>query len=209
MALIVPAANFQFGAECGMGQQRYDLVCASEVTGSEQVRVLAPPRWTLRLVQPTLLRLGQAGAWQSLIVGMRGRVNVLGCWDPAMSVPQGTMRGTLTLQQAAAAGATSIRLGGGAAGSTMLAGDKLQLSSGIGTSQLVMVMANAVANGSGIILLQVEPPLRMGFAAGVAVTWDKPLAYFRRQGQSAGWTYSRKATVATGMALDLLETWTP
>jgi hypothetical protein len=122
----------------------------------------------------------------------------------------GTMRGTLTLNAAPSAGAVAISVTGGAgqAGKTLQAGDYLQIGSGLGTSQVVMVMADATANGSGVIALTTEPPLRTAFASGTAVQWDRPAAYFKQQGTAVAWSYEPgREIVTTGMAVDLLEVW--
>ena len=88
---------------------------------------------------------------------------------------------------------------------TLLAGDWLQLGSGLGTSQLVKVVADAQAGTNSRMTVQVEPPLRIQFASTTAVTWDRPLAYYKQIG-APQWSY-RPGMVAKqgGFALDLLE----
>ena len=66
-------------------------------------------------------------------------------------------------------------------------------------------MADATANGSGVIALTVEPPLRTAFSNGAAVTWDKPIAYYK-QAAAPSWAYKPGRTMG-GFALDLLESW--
>ena len=54
-----------------------------------------------------------------------------------------------------------------------------------------------------------EPPLRTGFSAGTAVTWDKPLAYFKADQRAAVELYRLGNTrKAGGYAIDPLESWT-
>lgn len=207
MTTITLPATLKLGAACGMGQRRFDLLSQSDATGTQQARLLGPPRWTLALVQPEKVTLLEAGAWAALAVQLRGRVNVLAAWDPVRSAPQGTLRGTLALNIAAAAGATSVQISGGSPVSgTLKAGDWLSIGSGLGSSQLVMVTADATASG-GLITVNVEPPLRTAFGSATAVTWDKALAYYRVQGDATAWTYGSSGTMATGFAFDLLETW--
>ena len=189
-----------------MGQARYDLAGMSDSTGTQQVRVMGPPRWVLTLTQPPALALAQAGAWQALVAQMRGRINHLAAWDPVRNQPLGTMRGTPTLSALAAAGTPTLALATGQAGSTLLAGDWLQLGTGLGTSQLVMVVANATADGTGAMSVTVEPPLRQQFASATAVTWQRALAYYRSVGGSSTWRYAGGNAVQ-GMSLDLLEAW--
>ncbi len=206
MAIITPSATFPFGAECGVGQARFDLVSSSDATGAEQARLLGPPKWTLRLVQPSRLTLAEQGQWASLVLRLRGKVNTLACWDPVRTAPLGTLRGTLALSATAAAGATTAALAGGTASGTLKQGDWLQIGTGLGTSQLVLITADATANGSGAVTVAFEPPLRQAFSGSTGVTWDKPVAYYRTAGDGAtGWTYGVRGLTATGFALDLVE----
>jgi hypothetical protein len=210
MAIITWPGTIIPGPGSGFGQRRYDLTFASEATGAQQDRLLGPPRWSLNIVQPEALGQRQAGRWQAVIMSLRGKVNHLLCPNFGRLQPMGTMRGTLTLNAAPSAGAVAISVTGGAgqAGKTLQAGDYLQIGSGLGTSQVVMVMADATANGSGVIALTTEPPLRTAFASGTAVQWDRPAAYFKQQGTAVAWSYEPgREIVTTGMAVDLLEVW--
>lgn len=206
MAVITLPTSLPLGAGSGLGQARYDLAGMSDSTGAQQVRTLGPPRWVLTLTQPPALSLAQAGQWQALVAQLRGRVNHLAAWDPARQQPLGTMRGTPTLTSTAAAGATALALTTGQAGCTLAQGDWLQLGTGLGTSQLVMVVANATADGAGALAVTVEPPLRQQFTLGTAVAWQRALAYYRSAGGSSTWRYVTR-NVVQGMTLDLLEAW--
>lgn len=206
MAIITLPASLRLGARGGMGQRRFDLLSQSEASGTQQTRLLGPPRWTLQLVQPQLLTLTEAGAWSALLLQLRGRVNVLAAWEPTRAAPQGSVRGALVLAAACAAGATALQVSGcNPAGGTFKAGDCLQVGAGLGTSQLVMVVADATAV-AGVATLAFEPPLRTGFVSGTTVAWDKPLAYYRLQADAGSWTYS-PGSLVSGMVLDLLEVW--
>lgn len=212
MAIITLPTNLQIGPECAWGLQHYAMVASSEATGTEQVRLMSPSRWVATLQPPQFLRIstGELAEWQALAARLHGRVNVLATHNWVQPAPRGTMRGTLTLAAAAAAGATSIQVTGGSgqAGTTWLAGDLGQVGTGLGSSQLVMVTAPATANGSGTVTLSIEPPLRDAYPLGTAFTWDKPLAYFRGRAQSNVWRYSNGGLSAGGIVIDLLETWT-
>jgi hypothetical protein len=212
MAIITWPTNLIPAPGSGFGQRRYDVSHGSDTTGARQDRVLAPPRWQLSIVQPELLTPAQAGRWHALVLSLRGRVNHLACWDFGRPVPLGTLRGTPTLGAAAAAGATSIAIAGGGsnAGATLRAGDMLQLGTGLGTSQVVMVMADATADGSGnIAALSIEPPLRVAQANGNPVTWQRPLAYFKLSTGNTTWSWESgpERPYGTGLSLDLLEYW--
>lgn len=190
-----------------IGQQRYDLDFSNSDTGSGSTRLLGPPRWKVSFSSAAEMDIDQASAWVATMVKLRGRVNHLAVWDVARPVPRGTMRGTLTLSASAAAGSTSLTITGGAgqAGRTLLAHDWLQLGVGVGTSQLVMVTEDVTADGSGVVTLTVEPPLRTAFSAGAPVTWDRPLGYYKSTTQHTEWTYER--AVQGGISFDGIERW--
>ena len=383
MSIITLPATLKFGVDSGVGQRRFDLLMQSDSNGSQQARLLGPPRWTLRLVQPEWLTLTEAGAWAALLMQMRGRVNVLAAWDVARPAPRGTARGSMVTSGTTAAGATFVAIAGAthrnlirhtqdlggaswsgaaavtanthvapdgtttadtitdgsgaalqgrgqsiavtsdsssyvfsvyvrktsgatqptflldctftggtavgngvrlntdtgavlhgsavvadagsywrvmaplsnnssgnttaglslfpacapyglvsldnsqigsavvwgaqiergtvatdyAAGATLLAGDWLQVGTGLGTSQCCMVVADAIAAADGLLTAAIEPPLRTDFSSGTVVAWDKPLAYYRQQTDSSTWTYIAGGLAVSGLSLDLMETW--
>ena len=91
---------------------------------------------------------------------------------------------------------------------TLLAGDWLQLGSGLGTSQLVKVVADVQASNNSRMTVTIEPPLRIQYASNTAVTWDRPTTYFKQLG-SPQWSYRPgRRQKQSGFALDLLESWT-
>lgn len=191
------------------GQRTYGTMSRSDVTGAQQDRPGGEPRWLLTLQPPEVFEERHGVLWEDLQLQLRGSVNHLAAWDPKRPAPRGTMRGTLTLNATAAAGATSLSITGGVgqANTTLLSGSPLQLGTGIGTSQLVRTVGNAQANGSGVITVAIEPPTRIQFASSTAVTWDKALAYFKRTTPDSRWTYHTGVAVRHG-PIELLEHWT-
>jgi hypothetical protein len=45
--------------------------------------------------------------------------------------------------------------------------------------QLVRVVADATADGSGAVTVSIEPALRASASGGAAIVWDKPKAMWR------------------------------
>ncbi len=210
MSIVTLPTGIIFGPECGMGEQRYDRADVAETTGTVDARVGGQPRWVLTLAPSQRLTRLEARHWAALTLKLKGRVNVLAAHNPARSAPQGSMRGTLTLASPVARGAETMTVTGGAgqASKTLLAGDLLQIGTGYGTSQLVMVTDDSTSNGSGSITLQFAHPARYDFPAGTAVTWDKPLAYWRQSNDRTVWTYSGQSLLEQGYGLpDMLEDW--
>lgn len=200
MTVITLSTTLPLGVGSGLGQRRFDLSGSSESTGAEQGRLLGPPRWSLQLVQPPNLTLRDAGRWQALLMKLRGKVNRLAAFDPVRVAPAGTLRGSPTITSSIAIGATSLAISGTTG--TLLQGDLLQLGTGIGTSQLVMVVEDCTHAA-----VTFEPPARIAFSNGTAITWDRPLAYFRLAGETSSWAYGPAGKVVSGMSLDLLEAW--
>lgn len=203
MSVISMATTFMFGA-WGLEQIGYDMVESSDPTGADALRIFGPPRWKVSLSAPDDQSLTQAADWEVLVMSLRRGVNCLAVWDPVRVAPRGTLRGTNTLNGAAALGATTAAITG--ASGTLLKGDWLELGvRGPGTSQLVKVMADMTAPGT----VTFEPPLRAGLLTGVAVTWDHPCFYARTVNKSTKWNYKTGNVNVDGFALDLLETFFP
>lgn len=183
-------------------QVRLD-VSFSSVFGSQAAEV-SSPLWEVMLTSPMMFE-NESGSWQALLMQLRGQTNQLALWNTGRSAPRGTMRGTMTLNTAAAIGATTLSIiAATEASKTLLAGDMIGLGSGI-TQQVVMVVADATANGSGVISVTTEPPLRNAHLIAAAVTWDKPKALFRRKQSAASWDY--ETMLVSGFGLELIEDW--
>jgi hypothetical protein len=188
------------------GMQRRDMSFGSSF-GSQSIEA-ATPLWKVSLSAPKI-KEAESGAWQALLLSLKGRTNQLELWHILRPAPIGTMRGTMTLGAAAAKGATSLTIaaGAGQASTTLKQGDLLGLGS-ILTQQVVMVTADATADGSGNIIVSTEPALRNDFAVGAAVTWDKPKALFRQASVKSEWNYV-PGVIVSGFSLDLIEDWRP
>lgn len=181
-------------------QKRNDLSFSSSFS-SQSVEV-SPPQWRTTIEASFKL----PALWQTMMMQLRGKTNQLALWNMGRPLPLGTMRGTMTMA-AAAQGATALTITAtGQAAKTLIAGDFLGFGTGQ-TQQVVMVVADAVSNGSGVITVTVEPPLRNAFVASTAVTWDRPKALFRNTDSMAKWDY--EPGKISGMSLDLIEDWRP
>ena len=198
MSVIQYPTNLPVGKQSWI-QQRQDIEFRS-MFGAQAMEA-SPPLWATTLTATDNFA-SLAGPWQSLMLQLRGKVNQLAMYNIGRPVPVGTMRGVMTLA-ATAQGATSLALSAaGQAAATLVSGDYLGFGSGL-TQQVVMVVANATADGSGNITVTIEPPLRNAFVAGSAVTWNYPCALFRRKDTKTQWDYD--STMVSGMMLDLLE----
>jgi hypothetical protein len=143
---------------------------------------------------------------QATIDLLDGYKNQLALWNVELPAPAGTMRGTMTLSAAAAQGVSTLSITAGAtqAGKTLLAGDCIGLGSGP-TQQVVRVASDAVADGTGLISVSLNIPLRNAFALSAAVTWDKPAALFRLASIFQGMNFGIDG--ADAWSIDLREDW--
>jgi hypothetical protein len=106
--------------------------------------------------------------------------NRLLIWHLARPAPRGTMRGSPTLNGAHSQGATSLSIANAGVNATILRGDMIGVTTTATYAvQLVRVVADATANGSGVATLTVEPALRASANTGSAIVWDKPKALWR------------------------------
>jgi hypothetical protein len=208
MAIIQMPDALRCGQGCRIEQVTFDVLTASDVTGSSQARPYGMPHWALSLASPEFMAEPDAAAWKAMLLSLRGSVNVLAAYDPSRTAPVGTLRGAPVLQAAAVFGDDVITLnaGGGQAGRTLEPGDWLQIGTGFGSSQLVMVRASAVLDGAGVGSVSIEAPLRREFAAGAAITWQRPRGYFRKAAGRVGWS-AHCPGVTQSMAVDLVEAW--
>lgn len=198
---VITFPSTLYASQVVWGQQRNDAEARS-VFGAQAFEGSAP-LWRVSVVSPDMID-PEAGAWKSLVLQLRGRRNQLELWDIGHPAPAGTMRGSMAFNATAAAGAVSIQIvAAGEAGKTLLQGDLLGFGTGL-TKQVVMVTADATADGTGAITVSVEPPLRNAFSSPTSITWDKPTALFRQTSSGASWDYKAGFEVA-GITLDLLE----
>lgn len=200
------------GLLCGqfaISQRRFDMDEMSEESGDALARLLGPPRWGLVLAAPSNgLSQANAALWSSMVLRLRGRVNHLAAYDIVKQAPRGSFRGNPTLVGAHAGGLSTLVINGGSgqAGQTFLSGDWVGVGSGLG-SQVVNVVADAVANGSGQVTLTVEPPLRLAWPNGTAIVWDKPLIYYKAVSQAVSWDYRPGWNTLRGFQGEFVEQW--
>lgn len=207
MSIITFPTGIYFGA-FAIAQKRFDIKEMSDTTGDARERLIAPPRWRLRIAPASSgVSYTQAGLWKTMLLQLRGGINHLAAYDVAQPRPAGNLTGTVTTVGTTAAGATSMSITGGNVNGTLKAGDWLQLGSGL-TSQLVAVSVNVTLDGAGAGTVSFEPPLRTAYAGGTAVVWDKPVAHYKMLTDAPEWGYVPGAFLLGGFSCDFMEQWT-
>lgn len=164
--------------------------------GSEQVADRLNDRWLISLTTPSRSS-ADAAQIEAFVNAMRGMTNTCNLYHMQRKVPRGTMRGTpTTINNPALQGGNSLTIAA-APGVTLLAGDMIGVA-----GLLLQVAEDCTANGSGNITVPLVNRLRKSFAAGSAVTWDRPTAPFRLM-TNASVLY--QPGYAEGVSLDFAE----
>lgn len=139
-------------------------------TPTTQVIDLLGERWTINFdiandIDPIL-----GAAREAFFDRLAGPANQIAIWNLVRPIPAGTMRGTPTIDSTVAQLANILPIVT-APRATLLAGDQIGVN-----GQLCRVMANAVADGSGAMSVEVRPRMRAEVGAGAEVLWDHPTA---------------------------------
>jgi hypothetical protein len=201
MSVIAIPAGLQVHT-CSWGQRDFSLNFDGGDSGSQQARILAPPRWLLTMSANLSLGPAPAAAWRAMLLQLRGKINQLAAYDVKNPTPKGTITGAPTLTSAAAVGDTSIAIT--TTGTlTMSRGDKFQLGTGA-ARQLFEVMVDAAAV-AGALVVTVEPPSRYVQSSASAVVISQPTCLMRRVDTSASW--SANANAEGNFTLNLIESW--
>lgn len=147
---------------------------ASAETGVSQTVTRPGSKWGWSVTMPAMpdaLREDFEG-W---LAGLSGQEHRIQTHDWKRPVPRGTCNlSGVTLNSSAAQFATSVTLTGCGASKTLLRGDWIGFASG----QLCRVVADATANGSGVMTVSFRHALRSALSSGGAVTLDKPTALY-------------------------------
>jgi hypothetical protein len=107
--------------------------------------------------------------------------------DPANTGPRGTWAGSPKVFGAHAAGVKSVAMDGFSAGATVKAGDWFQTGSGSST-HLHKLVQDATADGSGLLTLEIRPPLRAALADNATFVTSGPKGLWRLASNDIEWS---------------------
>ncbi len=151
-------------------------VAESPLSGDVQTVSMPGARWAWDITLSGADK-DERAAIEAFLIRLSGREHRVSMFDPFRPFPRGTINQTgVTMNATAAQFATSIALAGCGASKTLLAGDWI----GLPTGQLVMAVADATANGSGVMTVDVRQMLRAAATSGGAVVLQKPTALYIR-----------------------------
>jgi hypothetical protein len=146
----------------------------SAESGATQTVTRPGSRWGWSITMKAMSN-AEREDFEGYLVGLSGREHRISTHDWKHPAPRGNCSLTgVTLNASAAQFATSVVLTGCGAGKTLLRGDWIGFSSG----QLCRVIADAAADGSGVMTVNIRHSLRSALSSSSAVTLDKPTALY-------------------------------
>lgn len=163
----------------------------SPLNGETETLELPGARWMCRLTMPPFkgtLALNDQGIMAAYIMKLRGQANRAALYNFKRSTPLGTINTTgVTVNGAVSAGATAVTFAGAGNAKTLQTGDFFSVA-----GELKMVVDGPYTSTSGGAMSNVafEPPVRVAWSNGAAVTLDKPTALFILESSEAGWRSS-------------------
>lgn len=182
--LSLPDQRF---AQVSLNRRSAVALNRSPFTLDEQVYAWPGQLWVAQIRVVRLHTRARAAPWRSFLGQLNGRQRRFLMGDPLYEAPRGSGAGTPVLDGAHATRAQALQTRGwtvGAAG-VLLAGDLLQLGSGV-DSRLHEVLTDVDADGAGEAAVEVWPGLRADYADGTGLTLDDPKGIWRMQSNDQG-----------------------
>lgn len=146
------------------------------------------------------MRVDSAFAWEVFILQLRGMVGTF-LMGPPLSTPTGTGT-TGDLLTAGSQGDESVSVQNAGSGATFKAGNWLQIGSSL-SARLHKITADATADGSGFVTLNIEPALKQDHVINSLVTVSSPVGVWRMASNDVGWNINAAATF--GFTVPVLE----
>lgn len=194
-------ANINWPATMQTGAVAYGIEYDVQITVARDGRIrtygLPGARWTALINFEPEVETMQRPAIEALVVSLQGGANRLVMQHLGRPVPNGTMRGTPTLQNSIAAGAVSANLTG--VNGTLKKGDLIGF-----VNQVVMITADT-SPSSGNMTVAFSPPVRAAYNAGQAIVWNKPTMTWVPRSATAGPFPYAQGGVRPPISLELVE----
>lgn len=160
-------------------------VSRSPFTGQQQVQEHAGQWWEVEAQIPPMQRAA-AEQWVAFLLKLKGMKGTFLLGDPVSTVPRGTIAGSPAVNGAHAARSATLALKGLTPGTTLLAGDFLQVGSGA-TTRLHKNLNDATADGGGLMTLDIWPSLREALSDSAAVVVSNCKGTFRLSSNESPW----------------------
>lgn len=152
-------------------------VAQSPFTGSQQVQRHEGQWFEAECTLVPMLRRN-AEPWIAFMLSLNGRQGTFLLGDPAGVNPRGTISGTPIVNGAHAVRSATLAISGLTVGTTLLAGDYVQLGAGA-TARIHKNLVDVTADATGSATLDLWPALRTGLSSGAAVITTNARGVFR------------------------------
>ena len=170
----------------------YNLSSTS-LSGRMQVRSIGSQRWEFSASFPPMSRT-EYSPINAFLIKQRGMLESFQIVLPTVSQKSGNATGSLTVNGAVSAGATSFTVAG--LTGTLKTGDMIKFAS---HTKVYMIMADRTGAGS----VTFEPALQVAISNGSAVTYDNVQFTVRLNNDVQEFAYSTDNTVA--YEIDMIE----
>lgn len=205
MAITYPLslpANVGGPAQIMISAENVVSQSSSPFTFSEQTYVHAGKRWLASVTLPPMKR-ERAEPWIAFLMSLKGRQGYFLLNDPNAINPQGSVSGTVLVSGGSQTGSTLVVDGVAPnLSNAFKAGDYIQLGSGA-SARLHKVLADASANSSGIVNLEIWPDLRESPSDNAVVTYVSACGLFRLTGNVTSWNINQISSY--GITFDCAE----
>ncbi len=175
----------------------FDVQMVTTRNGRISTYGLPGARWQATLTFGDDQEKGMRPALEALLVSLEGGANRLSLGHLGRKIPNGTMRGSPTLNGAHVAGAKQLALSN--VTGTLKAGDIIAVP-----NQLLMAVADAAPTG-GLMVVQTRPALFTGYATAAAVAWNNPSTLWVPTTSTAGPFPFKAGRYRPGFAVSFVE----
>jgi hypothetical protein len=158
----------------------------SPLSKSTQTMELPGARWALTATWDNL-KSDDAAILRTFLTVLRGAAGRFYLGNPGQIAPRGTAlaAGTPLVMGAGQSGSTLVT-DQWTPGATLLAGDFIGFNAG---TELRMVVTDATADGSGVMTLSLDAPIRTSPADNSAIITAAPTCIMRLSGNDVEWPY--------------------
>jgi len=160
----------------------------SPFTYKKQVFVHPGRSWVAEVELPPITTTAAAGEWEAFFMAADGPRRRFLLPDPARGDLNGSASGTPVVDGAQNARSETLDVRGLTANDVdaFLPGDRIQLGSGV-DSRLHVVQTQAGTDGSGLVTLDIWPPLRSDYPDGAGITVSNCKGVFRLDSNTSEW----------------------
>lgn len=174
----------------------------SPLTRSVQTLALPGARWACSLSWSNL-DAADAALMRAFLYALRGRAGRFYVPHPVVSRPRGSATGTPIVAGAGQAGST-LSTDGWTAGATLLAGDFI----GFGANEVRCVISTVTADGSGLMAIPLDEPMRASPADNSPLVLERPACVMQLTSDDVEAAFRPSALgPLTDITIDCVETW--